>query len=293
MNRRWLVACVYGAYERNRTGDLFLTKEVLYLLSYIGANKCILANASVPPHDDLPRRHFAIRKFLHGNTDPFTKSSAFFRQPGEMARFRGLGGYSSRTRHRCTRGQSADACVGAALPARSLRPRAPQSARAATGSSATAAAAPSVRSRTVCSARAARPPSAPNCHTRPGGGRREPGRATGCGRSGSTSNLGLTRARARVRVNNIALDRLPDRDGSPTLMPQAHRAFWQLGIVGCGGLLVFLPPGVSPLRVWPRARPLSRAGDYRPGWGSSSARPSGWRTRQRTGCGARRKRTRP
>ncbi len=26
-----------GAYERNRTGDLFLTKEVLYLLSYVGA----------------------------------------------------------------------------------------------------------------------------------------------------------------------------------------------------------------------------------------------------------------
>ncbi len=28
---------VHGAYERNRTGDLFLTKEVLYLLSYVGA----------------------------------------------------------------------------------------------------------------------------------------------------------------------------------------------------------------------------------------------------------------
>ena len=27
-----------GAHNRNRTGDLFLTKEVLYRLSYVGAN---------------------------------------------------------------------------------------------------------------------------------------------------------------------------------------------------------------------------------------------------------------
>ena len=26
----------YGAHDRNRTDDLFLTKEVLYLLSYVG-----------------------------------------------------------------------------------------------------------------------------------------------------------------------------------------------------------------------------------------------------------------
>ena len=31
----------YGAYERNRTGDLFLTKEVLYLLSYVGAKRAV------------------------------------------------------------------------------------------------------------------------------------------------------------------------------------------------------------------------------------------------------------
>ena len=28
----------YGAHDRIRTGDLFLTKEVLYLLSYVGQN---------------------------------------------------------------------------------------------------------------------------------------------------------------------------------------------------------------------------------------------------------------
>ena len=27
---------IYGAHDRIRTGDLFLTKEVLYLLSYVG-----------------------------------------------------------------------------------------------------------------------------------------------------------------------------------------------------------------------------------------------------------------
>ena len=41
----------YGAYERNRTGDLFLTKEVLYLLSYIGANKRILSDALALTHN--------------------------------------------------------------------------------------------------------------------------------------------------------------------------------------------------------------------------------------------------
>ncbi len=38
-----------GAYERNRTGDLFLTKEVLYLLSYVGAKTgCSISNSPTP-----------------------------------------------------------------------------------------------------------------------------------------------------------------------------------------------------------------------------------------------------
>ena len=28
-----------GAHDRTRTGDLFLTKEVLYLLSYVGGER--------------------------------------------------------------------------------------------------------------------------------------------------------------------------------------------------------------------------------------------------------------
>ena len=36
-NWHWLaVVANRGAYDRIRTGDLFLTKEVLYRLSYIG-----------------------------------------------------------------------------------------------------------------------------------------------------------------------------------------------------------------------------------------------------------------
>ena len=34
-NRLTTIALKYGAHNRTRTGDLFLTKEVLYLLSYM------------------------------------------------------------------------------------------------------------------------------------------------------------------------------------------------------------------------------------------------------------------
>ena len=48
----------YGAYERNRTGDLFLTKEVLYLLSYVGTN----APSRVPLRLSLQRAVWAHRR---------------------------------------------------------------------------------------------------------------------------------------------------------------------------------------------------------------------------------------
>ena len=46
-----LLRCLaIGAKKRNRTVDLFLTKEVLYLLSYLG-----LLGRMSPPEDASPR----------------------------------------------------------------------------------------------------------------------------------------------------------------------------------------------------------------------------------------------
>ena len=43
-----------GAYERNRTGDLFLTKEVLYLLSYVGAKRRIQYHTAPTKASEIP-----------------------------------------------------------------------------------------------------------------------------------------------------------------------------------------------------------------------------------------------
>ncbi len=64
---------INGAYERNRTGDLFLTKEVLYLLSYVGTNA--LFQVPLRPYEEVPRRHFAIRKSRKNITAPLPLST--------------------------------------------------------------------------------------------------------------------------------------------------------------------------------------------------------------------------
>ena len=40
------LASISGAHNRTRTGDLFLTKEVLYLLSYVGIFKIGAGNGT-------------------------------------------------------------------------------------------------------------------------------------------------------------------------------------------------------------------------------------------------------
>ncbi|GEM_PF-6945748 len=49
----------HGAYARNRTGDLILTKDALYQLSYVGI---ILINLSRFPEKSREKRKFRAEK---------------------------------------------------------------------------------------------------------------------------------------------------------------------------------------------------------------------------------------